>query len=110
MVANEKESVTGMIDMTVKNKNFENCILAPVSTKLSPDRHPKPIITCIFSNKENMRGWILVDTGASVSLINRRALTEDNHVIVSKREKTYFGAGSGHKVKLHVEVKLKNIF
>ena len=76
-----------------QNKNNEKYLLAPVSVRLSPDRHPKPIITCLFSEKENIRGWVLIDTGATVSLINQQALTADNHRIVGRRTRKYFGAG-----------------
>ena len=67
--------------------------MAPVSPKLSPDRQPKPIIQCKFSRMTNVKGWILVDTGATVSLINKQSLTADNHQIVGRRHRSYYGAG-----------------
>ena len=60
---------------------------------LAPDRLPKPLITCMFSVKQGSKGWVLVDTGAAVSMVNSSALTSDNHVIVGKRTKIYNGAG-----------------
>ena len=74
------------------NKNSENYSKVPVPT-LAPDRIPKPLITCIFSKKPNSKGWVLVDTGAAVSMVNACSLTADNHVVVGKRTKVYNGAG-----------------
>ena len=94
----------------IKNKNYENYLVAPVSVRLSPDRQPKPIITCMFSQKENIRGWVLIDTGATVSLINQQALTADNHRIVGRRIRKYYGAGGSelplgdHLVDVRVHV------
>ena len=73
------------------NKN-ENYSAMPVPI-LAPDRLPKPLITCMFSVKQGSKGWVLVDTGAAVSMVNSSALTSDNHVIVGKRTKIYNGAG-----------------
>ena len=75
------------------NKLTEKYKVAPVSINLSPDRQPKPIIQCKFSNYRNLQGWILVDTGATVSLVNKQSLTADNHVKVSRRLRNYYGAG-----------------
>ena len=71
---------------------MKNYPAAPVPI-LAPDRIPKPMITCIFSNQPNSKGWVLVDTGAAVSMVNASSLTPDNHVIVGKRTKVYNGAG-----------------
>ena len=66
--------------------------LAPVY-RLSPDRIPKPILKCQFSKKNDIPGWLLIDTGAASSMINEQALTETNHTIAGKRFQTYYGAG-----------------
>ena len=82
----------------LENENFENkektdYVLSYSSVSLSPDRIPKPLITGVFCLKTGEKGWILVDTGAAVSMVNAKALTKHNHVIVGKRTKTYSGAG-----------------
>ena len=77
----------------IENKKSENYVLNYSPVKLSPDRIPKPLITGIFCAKSGEKGWILVDTGAAVSMVNAKALTKHNHVVVGKRTKTYSGAG-----------------
>ena len=82
----------------LENENFENkeknnYVLNFSSVSLSPDRIPKPLITGIFCVKTGEKGWVLVDTGAAVSMVNAKALTNYNHVVVGKRTKTYSGAG-----------------
>ena len=57
---------------------------------MSPDRLPKPIIR--YKNGTTV-GHILVDSGASVSLINENALTAANHVKAGLRTRSYKGAG-----------------
>ena len=78
--------------MNLLNKNQKNYSEAPAPI-LAPDRIPKPLITCMFSVKQGTKGWVLVDTGAAVSMVNACSLTPDNHVIVGKRTKVYNGAG-----------------
>ena len=84
--------------------------MAPVY-RLSPDRIPKPILKCKFSQEENISGWLLIDTGAASSMINEQALTPLNHTIAGRRSQTYYGAGGSElplgenlvNVRLHID-------
>ena len=104
-----------------ESKNKDSDIwLAPVY-RLTPDRIPKPILRCQFSPKENIPGWLLIDTGAASSMINEKALTPFNHTIAGKRSQKYWGAGGSElplgenlvNVRVHIEgvgtIEAKNV-
>ena len=60
---------------------------------------PKPIFTYTYDSGPNNLGWILIDTGASVSLINESELNKLHFAKTKRRTKTYMGA-SGSTLNL----------